>query len=140
MCEARIPSFFSFLPCLMPLLSSRETMKDAWPRIPSSGSTVATTMWTSAIPPFVAKTFVPLRTQPPSTFSAFVRSDETSEPALGSVTQNAATFGSSGVPNIRGAHVRSCSGVPAARQARTAEVPCRRSRDRCRRIPSRSLP
>ena len=48
------------------------------------------------MPPLVAKIFVPLRTQPPSTFSAFVRSEETSEPAFGSVTQKAATFGSCG--------------------------------------------
>ena len=60
-CEARMPSFVSFLPwrgrgCPC------GTTKDAWPRVPSAGSTVATTTWTSAIPPLVMKTLVPFRT------------------------------------------------------------------------------
>ena len=64
------------------------------------------------MPPFVAKIFCPLSTHSsPSRFAVVFRAD-TSDPASGSVTQNDATLGSSGVPNICGAHVRNCSGVP----------------------------
>ena len=38
------------------------TMKLAWPRDPSSGSTEATTTWMSAIPPLVIQVLVPLIT------------------------------------------------------------------------------
>ena len=62
------------------------TTNEAWPRWPRSGSTVATTTVTSAIPPFVMKTFVPLRTHSSPSSFAVVRSERTSEPALGSVT------------------------------------------------------
>ena len=58
------------------------------------------------------KTFVPSSTQLSPSRRARVRRLETSEPACGSVTANAATAGSSAVPNILGAHSRSCSGVP----------------------------
>ena len=37
-------------------------MNDAWPRLPNSGYTEATTMCTSAMPPLVAHVFVPLST------------------------------------------------------------------------------
>ena len=37
-------------------------MKLAWPRAPSVGSTVATTTWTSAMPPLVIQVLVPLMT------------------------------------------------------------------------------
>jgi hypothetical protein len=72
----------------------------AWPREPSSGSTEATTTWTLAMPPLVAHAFWPLSTHSSlaSSYLARVRSEETSEPASGSETQNAATLGSSGVP------------------------------------------
>ena len=62
------------------------TMKEAWPRWPSSGSTVATTTFTSAMPPFEMKTLVPLRTHSSPSRLAVVRSDFTSEPAPASVT------------------------------------------------------
>ena len=70
---------------------------------PSSGSTEATTTWTSAMPPLVAHAFWPLRTHSSlaSSYFARVRSDETSEPALGSETQNDATFGSLGAEALR---------------------------------------
>ena len=37
-------------------------MKLAWPRLPSSGSTEATTTWMSAMPPLVIQVLVPLST------------------------------------------------------------------------------
>ena len=53
-----------------------------------------------------------------------MRSEETSEPASGSDTQKAATFGSSGVPKHSGIHSAICSGVPDEKMAATAsEVP-----------------
>ncbi len=64
---------------------SRST-NDAWPRWPSSGSTTATTTVTSAMPPLVMKTLVPLRTHSSPSRTAVVRSDLTSEPAWASVT------------------------------------------------------
>ena len=75
-------------------------MKLAWPRAPSSGSTEATITCTSAIPPLVAHAFWPLMTHSSvaSSYFARVRREDTSEPASGSETQNAATFGSSTVP------------------------------------------
>ena len=84
-CEARIPSFDSFLPWERPGVPLG-TMKDAWPRVPSAGSTVATTTWTSAMPPLVMKTLVPLRTHSSPTRLAVVFRLLTSEPACGSVT------------------------------------------------------
>jgi hypothetical protein len=47
---------------------------------------VATTTVTSAIPPFVMKTLVPFSTHSSPSCTAVVRSERTSEPALGSVT------------------------------------------------------
>ena len=83
--EARMPSLVSFLPWLRPGVPL-PTTKEAWPRVPSSGSTVATTTWTSAMPPLVMKTLVPLRTHSsPSRFAVVFRLF-TSEPACGSVT------------------------------------------------------
>ena len=38
------------------------TMKLAWPRLPSAGSTEATTMCTLAMPPLVAQVLVPFST------------------------------------------------------------------------------
>ncbi len=110
-CDARMPSFFSFFPCFRPGVSG-PTMNAACPRWPSFGSTVATTTCTLAMPPFVMNTFVPSRTHSSPSRFAVVRSPLTSDPAFGSVTQSAPTFGSSGVPNICGAHVKSWSGVP----------------------------
>ena len=84
-CEARIPSFDSFLPWRRPGVSLGIT-NDAWPRWPSSASTVATTTCTSAIPPLVMKTLVPLRTHSSPSRFAVVRRLLTSDPACGSVT------------------------------------------------------
>ncbi len=80
-----MPIFDSFLPWRSPGVPGPIT-NDAWPRWPSSGSTVATTTWTSAMPPLVMKTFVPFRTHSsPSSFAVLFRLF-TSEPACGSVT------------------------------------------------------
>ena len=80
-----MPSFDSFLPIDSPGVSFGTT-NEAWPRCPSSGSTVATTTVTSAIPPFVMKTLVPFRIQSSPSCLAVVRSERTSEPAPASVT------------------------------------------------------
>ena len=56
-----MPIFDSFLPWLRPGVPF-STTNEAWPRWPSSGATLATTTWTSAIPPLVMKTLVPLST------------------------------------------------------------------------------
>ena len=84
-CEARMPSFDSLWPSFRPGLSP-VTMNEAWPRCPRSGSTVATTTVTSAMPPFEMKVLVPFRIQSSPSRLAVVRSDLTSEPADGSVT------------------------------------------------------
>ena len=75
-------------------------MKLAWPLRRSSGSTVATTTWTSAMPPLVIHALVPLSTHSflASSYLALVRSDDTSEPASGSLTQNAPSCTLSCVP------------------------------------------
>ena len=63
MCGAEMPCFLYFWPCERPLdFISGGMMKLAWPRLRSVGSTVATTTWTSAMPPLVAHALVPLRT------------------------------------------------------------------------------
>ena len=84
-CDARIPSLDSFLPIESPGVPFG-TRKDACPRWPRSGSTVATTTVTSAMPPFVMKTLVPLRIHSSPSCLAVVRSERTSEPAPASVT------------------------------------------------------
>ena len=58
---ARMPCFFTLAPCSQPLVPGGMT-KPAWPREPSSRSTVAITTWTSAMPPLVAQAFCPFRT------------------------------------------------------------------------------
>lgn len=118
-----MPCFLNFWPWLSPGVPGGTT-KEAWPFAPSSGSTVATTTWTAAIPPLVAQVLVPLSTHSslaPS-YTARVRSAETSEPASGSEEQNAATLRSSGVPNICGVQVPICSSVPLASTATAASV------------------
>ena len=80
-----MPSFDSFWPSFRPGLSL-VTTNEAWPRWPRSGSTVATTTVTSAMPPFEMKVLVPFRIQSSPSRLAVVRSDLTSEPACGSVT------------------------------------------------------
>ena len=50
--DARMPCFLYFWPCDRPGVPGG-TMKVAWPRPLSSGSTDATTTWTSAMPPLV---------------------------------------------------------------------------------------
>ena len=84
-CEARMPSFVSFLPWRMPGASLAIT-NEAWPRWPSSGATLATITCTSAIPPFVMKTLVPFRTHSSPSRLAVARMLLTSEPAPASVT------------------------------------------------------
>ena len=69
------------------------TTNEAWPRWPRSGSTVATTTVTSAMPPFEMKVLVPFRIQSSPSRLAVVRSDLTSEPADGSVTAYAPILG-----------------------------------------------
>ncbi len=78
------------------------------------------------MPPFVAHAFWPLSTHSPLASSNFalVRTPETSEPALGSEAQNAATLRSSTVPKQRGIHSPICSPEPCPKIAATAsEVP-----------------
>jgi hypothetical protein len=53
-CEARMPCFLNFWPWERPGVPGG-TMKEAWPLEPSSGSTTATTTWTLAMPPLVAR-------------------------------------------------------------------------------------
>ena len=60
-CDARMPCFLYFWPCDRPLVPGGTT-KLAWPRPFSAGSTVATTTWTSAMPPLVIHALVPLST------------------------------------------------------------------------------
>ena len=114
----------TFAPCEMPCASLIGTMKAAWPREPSSRSTVATTTWMSAMPPFVAQAFWPFRTHSPAAASnrALVRSALTSEPAFGSEEQKAATLTSSGVPKQRGTQCPICSGVPWPKTGRHGET------------------
>jgi hypothetical protein len=84
------------------------------------------TTCTLAIPPLVAHAFWPLSTHSSLAWSylAVVRIAETSEPASGSDEQNAATFGSSGLPKHCGIHSAICSGLPWPKIAATAsEVP-----------------
>ena len=56
-----MPCFLYFWPCERPGVPGG-TMKLAWPRPLSSGSTEATTTWTLAMPPLVIHALVPLRT------------------------------------------------------------------------------
>ena len=88
-----------FWPWLSPFVPGPMT-KLAWPRPLSSGSTAATTTCTSAIPPLVIHAFVPLSTHSSlaSSYTARVRRLDTSDPASGSLTQNAASAILSGVP------------------------------------------
>lgn len=100
------------------------TTKEAWPLVPSDGSTEATTTWTSAMPPFVAQVLTPLSTQSDPSGTARVRMAPTSEPASGSEAQKAPSLTSFSVPNICGSHSPICSGVPLeARAAAARPVP-----------------
>ena len=94
-----MPCFLYFWPWLRPFVPGG-TMKLAWPRPLSSGSTAATTTWTSAMPPLVIHALVPLSTHSSlaSSYTARVRNDDTSEPASGSLTQKAPSLTSSAVP------------------------------------------
>ena len=94
-----MPCFLYFWPCDSPAVPGGTT-NEAWPRPFSVGSTAATTTCTSAMPPLVIHAFVPFRTHSSlaSSYTARVRSDDTSEPASGSLTQKAPSFTSSGVP------------------------------------------
>ena len=99
MCDARRPCFLTLAPCSMPSVAIG-TMNAAWPREPSSRSVWAMTTWTSAMPPLVAQAFWPLsvHVSEAASYLAVVRMLETSEPALGSEAQKAATLMSSAVP------------------------------------------
>ena len=94
-CEARQPSLSSLRSRVSPGVPLG-TMKTPWPRWPASGSTVATTTWTSAMPPLPMKTFCPSMTQSSPSLRARVWIERTSLPPLGSVTASAASFRSSG--------------------------------------------
>ena len=76
------------------------------------------------MPPLVAHAFWPLRTHSSllSSYRARVRREDTSEPASGSDTQNAATCGSDSVPKHCGIHSPHCSGEPLAWIAATPSV------------------
>ncbi len=108
----------------MPFASLIGTTNAAWPLEPSSGSTVAITTCTSAMPPLVAHAFWPLSTHSPVASSNFarVRTPETSEPALGSEAQKAATLMSLAVPKQRGIHSPICSPEPCPKIAATASA------------------
>jgi hypothetical protein len=105
------PELLDLLGLLKPS-ASLVTMNDAWPRWPRFGSTVATTMWTSAIPPLVIQIFSPLSSQPPSTFSGAGADLADVGAGTGLGHAYAPTLTSSGVPKIRGAHSAICSPVP----------------------------
>src|SRR5215213_8535952 len=80
----------------------------------------------------------PLTTQPPSTRTARVRVDATSEPASGSVIASAPIFS----PRIAGSSQRStCSGVPdfAIGGVRDARVRADSGREPARRAPGQLL-
>jgi hypothetical protein len=74
------------------------------------------------MPPLVAQVLVPLmiHSSAASSYFALVRTAPTSEPAPGSEEQNAANWGSPGVPNICGSHSPICCGVPLAARAAAA--------------------
>src|SRR5690349_63444 len=76
------------------------------------------------MPPFVAHALCPFNTHSSdaSSYFAVVRSDDTSDPASGSDTQNAPTAGSSTVPKHCGTHSPSCSGEPDDTIPATASV------------------
>ena len=95
-CEARMPCFLTLVPISRPFVPGGMT-NAAWPRDLSSLSTEATTTCTLAMPPLVAHAFCPFSTHSSlaSSYLACVRSADTSEPASGSETQKAPSFGSS---------------------------------------------
>ena len=97
-------------------------MNTPWPRWPASGSTVATTTWTSAIPPLPMNTLWPSITQSSPSRRARVWIERMSEPPLGSVTASAASLMSPGVPKHSGAQRTSCSSVAACRIAASASA------------------
>src|SRR6516164_7422904 len=76
------------------------------------------------MPPLVIHVLVPLSTHSSfaSSYTARDFKDDTSEPASGSDTPNAASLMSSGVPKHCGIHSPICSGVPLAKMPATASV------------------
>ena len=122
-CDARMPCFLNFDPCDRPGVFGGTT-KLACPRPLSAGSTDATTTWMSAMPPLVIHVFWPLSTHSSlaSSYTALVFKPETSEPASGSLTQNAASASFSGVPKHCGTHSMICSGVPLPKIPATPSV------------------
>src|SRR5262249_6473025 len=107
------PCLRNFWPWDRPLVPGG-TMNEACPRLPSAGSTEATTTCTSAMPPFVAHALVPFSTHSSvaGEYTALVLIAATSLPASGSDEQNAPSLMSPGLPNICGSHSPICSGVP----------------------------
>ena len=105
-CEARRPCFLTLVPCSRPLVPGGMT-NAAWPREPSSRSTEAidhVDVGDAAVGrPRLLAVEHPLVAWPRRTWRV-VRIAETSEPASGSETQNAPTFGSSAVPKHCGIH------------------------------------
>ena len=73
-CEARMPSLSSFLPCGSPGVPFA-TMNEAWPRWPELGVDGGDDDVTSAMPPLEMKTLVPLRTHSSPSRLAVVRSE-----------------------------------------------------------------
>src|SRR6267142_1758259 len=86
---ARIPSLFSFLATVKPLVP-RSTMKAEIPCEPAARSVIASTTVVSANVALVIKFFEPLSTQPPARRTAVVRIELASDPELGSVRPHAA--------------------------------------------------
>ena len=128
-CEARMPCFLNFCPSRGPCVPGGTT-NAAWPREPSSrvdrrdddvhvgDAAVGGPRLGAVEHPLVLGLVVDARA---------CAASETSEPASGSETQNAPTFGSSGVPKHCGTHSPICSGVPLAKIAGDGE---RRADDR----------
>ena len=111
--EARIPILSSWGPEETPFMSRVTTKAVMWPR-PSS-EVLAKTVKKSANPPLVIQIFSPFRIQSSPSRTAVVRMPAASEPAPGSVRQNAAT--SSPVAS-RGSQRAFFSSVPKRRRPR----------------------
>ncbi len=120
-CEARQPSFSSLRTIVSPGVPPG-TMNSAWPRWPSSGSTVALTTCTLAMPPLPIQILWPSITHSSPSRRARVRRLRTSLPPSGSDTQSAASLRSPGSPKHSGAHLSSCSGVAACAIADSASA------------------
>ena len=121
MCDARQPSLSSLRTSFSPG-ASFGTTNSAWPLWPSSGSTVALTTCTSAMPPLPIQILCPSMTHSSPSRSAVVRRLRTSEPPSGSEIASAASFRSPGAPKHSGAQRSSWSGVAACAIALSASA------------------